>query len=138
LWIEWLIMACVLIGVFFIAVAGLGVLRLTDFYSRVHAPTKAATLGLMFLLVAVTIHLGEAVVATKALLAILFIAATAPVGAHVLARAAYRSGVPASPDTSPDEYAPVVARRKADPTVAEPKQADDVTLDPKGRERNPD
>jgi len=138
LWIEWLIAACVLIGVFFMAVAGLGVLRLTDFYSRVHAPTKAATLGLIFLLIAVAIHLGEPVVVTKAILAILFVAATAPVGAHVLARAAYRSGIPASPDTSPDAYAPVVARRKADPTVAEPKAADDVALNPKGRERKPD
>jgi multicomponent Na+:H+ antiporter subunit G len=106
--------------VFFIFVASLGVLRLPDFYSRVHAPTKAATLGLFFLLGAVSIDLAESVVVTKALLALLFIAATAPVGAHILARAAYRNGVTAMEGTETDEYAVPVDRRKHDPAGASP------------------
>jgi multicomponent Na+:H+ antiporter subunit G len=94
----------IVIGVFFMFVASLGVLRLRDFYMRVHAPTKAATLGLIFLLIAVAIVVGTPTVMTKAVLAIVFIAATAPAGAHLLARAAYRSGVKYSSDTRPNEY----------------------------------
>jgi len=96
---------CIVVGVFFMFVASLGVVRLPDFYSRVHAPTKAATLGLFFLLFAISLDLAEGVVATKALLALIFIAATAPVGAHILARAAYRNGVAPMAGTETDEYA---------------------------------
>ena len=101
------------IGVFFMFVSSLGVLRLPDFYSRIHAPTKAATLGLFFLFVAVAVGVPEKVVVTKALLALLFIAATAPVGAHIMARAAYRTGVRPEKPMAVDEYEPVVAARKA-------------------------
>jgi multicomponent Na+:H+ antiporter subunit G len=100
------------IGVFFMFVSSLGVLRLPDFYSRLHAPTKAATLGLFFLFVAVAIGVPEKVVVTKALLALIFIAATAPVGAHIMSRAAYRTGVRPDRPMSIDEYEPVVAIRK--------------------------
>jgi multicomponent Na+:H+ antiporter subunit G len=117
---------CVVAGVFFMFVASLGVLRLPDFYSRVHAPTKAATLGLFFLLVAVSLDLAESVVVTKAFLALIFIAATAPVGAHILARAAYRNGVPPMEGTEMDEYAVPVDRRKTDPRGREPEHARDL------------
>jgi multicomponent Na+:H+ antiporter subunit G len=102
----------IVIGVFFMLVSSLGVLRMPDFYSRLHAPTKAATLGLFFLLIAVIIGVPEKVVVTKALLALVFIAATAPVGAHIMSRAAYRVGVETGPDTVIDEYAPVIELRR--------------------------
>lgn len=102
----------IVIGVFFMFVASVGVLRLSDFYSRIHAPTKAATLGLIFLLLAVAVVLREGVVITKALLAVAFISATAPVGAHILARAAYRNNVPRAKDTELDEYAAAVRQRE--------------------------
>jgi multicomponent Na+:H+ antiporter subunit G len=119
---------CVVVGVFFMFVASLGVLRLPDFYSRVHAPTKAATLGLFFLLFAITLDLAQGVVATKALLALIFIAATAPVGAHILARAAYRNGVAPMPGTETDEYATPVRQRKTDPGGREPEHARDLDV----------
>lgn len=99
-------------GVFFMFVSSLGVLRMSDFYSRLHAPTKAATLGLFFLFVAVAIAVPQKTVVTKALLALVFIGATAPVGAHIMSRAAYRSGVRPGEDTVMDEYASVVEVRK--------------------------
>lgn len=129
MWIEVLAILCIAAGAFFMFVASVGVLRLSDFYSRIHAPTKAATLGLFFLLIAVVLTLQEAVVVTKALLAILFIAATAPVGAHILSRAGYRNDVPRDPATELDEYASVVRERKADPARPEPKRAADVERD---------
>jgi multicomponent Na+:H+ antiporter subunit G len=122
--IELLEVAVVVVGVFFMFVSALGVLRLKDFYMRAHAPTKAATLGLFFLLIAVALNVREPTVITKAVLALLFIGATAPVGAHLLARAAYRNGIPPYDEPVVDEYAPVVAQRKAHHT--EPEQADDI------------
>jgi multicomponent Na+:H+ antiporter subunit G len=98
------------LGAFFMFVASLGVLRLADFYTRIHAPTKAATLGLAFFLMALAIHVRCATGAAKALLAMLFIGMTAPVGAHILARAAYRSGV--RPTAKVDEYAAFAERGK--------------------------
>jgi multicomponent Na+:H+ antiporter subunit G len=115
--------AAVLLGTFFMFVASLGVLRLSDFYARIHAPTKAATLGLAFLLAALALHLRELTSVTKAVLAILFIGVTAPVGAHILARAAYRSGVRA-PSTTLAEYRPRVQRERG-----ELKHAEDVEED---------
>lgn len=93
----------VVTGTFFMFVASLGVLRLSDFYARIHAPTKAATLGLALLFVALALHIAELTSVTKAVLALLFIAATAPIGAHVLSRAAYRRRVRA-PGVTLDEY----------------------------------
>jgi len=89
-------------GVFFMFVASLGVLRLGDFYTRIHAPTKAATLGLFFLLMGLALEVSDETAVAKALLAMTFIGMTAPVGAHILARAAYRCGV--RPPTRVDEY----------------------------------
>lgn len=113
MWTDLVAAGAMIAGTFFVWVAAVGVWRLGGFYMRVHAPTKAATLGLAFLLVAVAVALGERTVVTKALLTMLFIGATAPVGAHLLARAAYRSGVASNQPAVPDEYADVVARRKA-------------------------
>jgi multicomponent Na+:H+ antiporter subunit G len=104
--IEAFELTAVVVGVFFMAVASIGVLRLPDFYHRIHAPTKAATLGLAFLLLAAALAVGEAEVWTKAVLALLFLAATAPVGAHLLCRAAYRAGVPSAKAIELDEYRP--------------------------------
>jgi multicomponent Na+:H+ antiporter subunit G len=119
----------IVIGVFFMFVASLGVLRLKDFYMRIHAPTKAATLGLIFLLVAVSIVVPAPTVVTKAVLAIIFIAATAPAGAHLLARAAYRNGVPYAPETRPNEYEPAAQARKRDPRRSHPVHAQDLDTD---------
>jgi multicomponent Na+:H+ antiporter subunit G len=97
-------------GVFFMFTASLGVLRLGDFYARVHAPTKAATLGLLFLLAALVVEEPTEATVTKGALALLFIGMTAPLGAHILARAAYRRGV--RPPVEMDEYTPVVRERE--------------------------
>jgi multicomponent Na+:H+ antiporter subunit G len=120
LWTEALVLILVGAGVFFMFVASLGVLRLPDFYSRLHAPTKAATLGLFLLLAATVVAVPKGVVLTKALLALAFLAATAPVGAHILSRAAYRKGVARAPDTDLDEYAPQMAWLRTHPPAPEP------------------
>ncbi|MEM7045278.1 MAG: monovalent cation/H(+) antiporter subunit G [Pseudomonadota bacterium] len=76
----------------FAAIAGLGLLRLPDILIRMHASTKAGTLGVGLIVAAVAVHFDMALVTTKAVLIILFLLLTAPVAAHLIGRAAYRSG----------------------------------------------
>ncbi len=74
--------------------AGIGVLRMPDLFMRMQAATKAATLGVGCALLAVAAHFDELGVTTRSLLIIAFLFLTAPVAAHVIARAAYSIGVP--------------------------------------------
>lgn len=86
-----LIHAVVLVGAGFMLVAALGVLRMPDLFMRMHAATKAGTLGAGLLLLAVALAHGQASVTVRALATITFLLITAPVAAHVIGRAAYRA-----------------------------------------------
>ena len=92
------------IGAVLMLLAGLGVLRLPDVFSRMHAGTKAASLGLACILVGVALE-ADAPTAAKLVAAILFQFSTAPVAAHVIGRAAYRAGIPLWEGTLLDELA---------------------------------
>ncbi len=81
-------------GGFFAAAAALGVVRMPDLMIRMHASTKAGTLGAGLILLAVAVHFGDLSVASRALAAIAFLLITAPVAAHMIGRAGYRAGVP--------------------------------------------
>ena len=83
-----------LLGGAFTFVAGLGVLRLPDVLTRMHASTKAGTLGVSMVLIGAAAHFGDFAITAKAVLAILFILLTAPVAGHMMGRAAVRMGVP--------------------------------------------
>lgn len=80
-------------GGFFVFVAALGVLRLPDLFMRMHAATKAGTLGAGLVLMAAAVVFGDLGVAVKAVVVFVFLLLTAPVAAHVLGRAAYYDGV---------------------------------------------
>lgn len=82
-------------GVFFIAVTAVGLLRLPDFYSRVHAVSKTETLGLGLLLLGLVIHEGLSLLGIKMALILVFAVLTNPLAAHLLSRAAIRRGVEA-------------------------------------------
>ncbi|MFQ5588954.1 MAG: monovalent cation/H(+) antiporter subunit G [Nitrospiria bacterium] len=90
---EWLTLLFLILGLFFIATGCLGLYRMPDVFCRMHATSKATTLGLVFILMATFVHLGFAAVGLKAVLAIVFAFLTAPVGAHLISRAAYQRGV---------------------------------------------
>lgn len=90
---EWLTLIFLILGLFFIAAGCLGLYRMPDVFCRMHATSKATTLGLVFILMASFIHLGFSTVGLKAILAIAFAFLTAPVGAHLISRAAYQRGV---------------------------------------------
>ncbi len=83
-----------LVGVGFLCVATIGVLRFVDPFQRMHASTKAGTLGAGLVLVGVAIDMAtlEAILVAGA--TFLFLLATLPVAGHMLGRASYISGAP--------------------------------------------
>ena len=95
LWLEILLSVLLLIGGLFALVGALGLLRFPDFYMRLHAPTKATTLGVGGLLLA---SMGAAWwrgdTGVPELMITLFLFITAPISAHLLARAALHLDLP--------------------------------------------
>lgn len=81
-----------LTGAFFAFAAALGILRLPDLYTRMHAASKAGTVGSGLLLFAAGIESGEPSVFARAVAGFVFFILTAPVAAHLLARAAHKTG----------------------------------------------
>ena len=80
-----------LVGAFFTLVGAIGLVRLPDFYMRLHGPTKATTLGVGGTLTASIIYFaGNGTPSVHELLITLFLFVTAPVSANVLAKAALR------------------------------------------------
>ena len=100
---EILSSALLLIGATFALLAGVGILRMPDLFMRMQASTKASTLGIGCILGAVAVHFGELAITTRALATMLFVFLTAPVAAHMIARAAYFVGVPLWEGTIIDE-----------------------------------
>lgn len=93
---EILISALLLAGSLITFLSAVGLVRFPDVYSRLHAVSKSSTLGIIFILSGVFMYFvyGEGVAAVKILLGIFFVFLTSPLAAHMLARAAYRSGIP--------------------------------------------
>lgn len=88
-WAEALVASLLVIGALFVLVGAIGLVRFPDFYMRLHAPTKASTLGVGALLLASLLSAwlrGEVVLAE--ILIALFVFLTAPVSANLLAQAA--------------------------------------------------
>lgn len=90
--LEYTLAALIILGGFFCLIAGLGVLRLPDVLIRMHASTKAGTLGSGLILIAVCIFFADVATITRAVATILFLLITAPVAAHMIGRAAFRAG----------------------------------------------
>ena len=103
------------VGAAFAFVAALGIARMPDIMIRMHASTKAGTLGVGLIVTAVAIHFAEPGVVVRAVAIIAFLLFTAPVAAHAIARAAYRTGVRLWEGTVIDE----LGRDLAKPAVTE-------------------
>lgn len=109
-----LVVLLISIGVIFTVVAVIGVLRLPDIYTRSHAATKSVTFGVLCTLTGVFLYLWliEGDFNIKLLLGISFLLFTAPIGGHLMARAAYLSGVEPDEITEKDELKEVVKEAK--------------------------
>lgn len=87
--IEWLAAALLLISAFFLLVGAIGLARLPDFFMRLHAPTKASTLGVGgILLASMIVSAAQGRIGFAELLITLFVFVTAPVSANLMAQAA--------------------------------------------------
>jgi len=89
------------IGLFFNLIGSVGLHRLPDMYTKLHAATKCTTLGSIFLILAVIMQaaniwaqggISQSVMCIHAVLALVALMVTNATGAHAIARAAYRSG----------------------------------------------
>jgi multicomponent Na+:H+ antiporter subunit G len=92
-----------LIGAAFLLLAALGVARMPDLFTRMQSATKASTLGIACTMLAAAVHFFELSVTTRALATIAFFFLTAPVTAHLIARASYFVGTPLWDGTRFDE-----------------------------------
>ncbi len=90
--IDALAAACLLSGAVLSLAAGLGLLRFPDLLARMHSATKPQVLGLLLILVGTALRLGNVVDITTLALVGAFQLAVSPVAAHMVGRAAYRTG----------------------------------------------
>lgn len=103
---EWLAAALLLVAAFFSLVGAIGLVRLPDFFMRLHAPTKSSTLGVGgVLLASIVVSLGQGRIGFAEVLITLFVFVTAPVSANLMAQAALHLRVPSRAQT-PAEIVP--------------------------------
>ena len=88
---ETLISLCLLIGTFFTLVAAIGILRMPDIYMRIHAVTKAGTVGIGLILLAVALFFVDSAVTSGVIGIMLFIIVTTPAAAHLLGKTMLKS-----------------------------------------------
>ncbi|MDQ7858142.1 MAG: monovalent cation/H(+) antiporter subunit G [Armatimonadota bacterium] len=100
---ELLTAALLAFGAIWILIAAAGIVRMPDLYLRMSASSKAATLGAALMLLAVAVHFQALGVVSRVGATVAFILLTAPVAAHMIARAAYVTGVPLWRGTMVDE-----------------------------------
>src|SRR5690625_1826314 len=101
-----IIIVLLLVGTVFIFSSALGIIRFPGVFTRLHAATKAPTLGIISILLGAFLFLygSHQLISGKLLLAILFILLTNPVGGHMLSRAAHKSGIKPYLRHREDEY----------------------------------
>lgn len=87
---EWVVSVFLVVGAAFALIGSIGLARLPDFYMRLHGPTKATTLGVGAILVASAVHFSAQTgrLSLHEVLISLFLFLTAPISAHLLAKAA--------------------------------------------------
>lgn len=92
---EYAIVILLLTGGFFTLVGAIGLARLPDFYTRLHGPTKATTVGIGSIVLASVVFFssqGEGIGISEVLI-LVFLFITAPVSANILAKAAMHMGI---------------------------------------------
>ena len=88
--LGWLLLV---VGSLFLVTGGLGMLRLPDFYTRIHAAGLTDTVGAWLILIGLCTQAGLSLVTVKLLILMFFLVATSPLSSHALAKAAYLRGL---------------------------------------------
>ncbi|ARK24004.1 Na+/H+ antiporter subunit G [Sporosarcina sp. P37] len=109
-----IIILLVTVGIMFTIVTVIGILRLPDVYTRAHAASKSATLGVMSLLLGVFFNFwwNEGHFSIQLLLGIVFLFITSPIGGHLMTRAAYMSGVQPTKLTVGDDLKKAIKKKR--------------------------
>jgi len=102
---EVAVAALVLLGATLVLVSALGLVRMPDLLLRMHATSKATTLGAALILAGTAVDFAAVAVTTRVLAIVTFLFLTAPLAAHLLARVSYFLGVPLSHHPVLDELA---------------------------------
>jgi multicomponent Na+:H+ antiporter subunit G len=102
-WIDVVALVLILVGAGLCLTAAIGLLRLKDVPSRLHAATKPQVLGLILICIAVALSLRSWPVVAFLLPVVLIQMATSPLSAHVIGRQAYRNGTVDEPGLIVDE-----------------------------------
>lgn len=84
----------IITGTFFLFAATIGLIRLPDFYTRMHACGKCDTLGIPLIIIGIGLYNGLSLGSVKILLIALFIFLTSPTATHSIARAALKNKIP--------------------------------------------
>lgn len=113
-----------IVGSLFCLVAAVGMLRLPDTLIRMHAATKAGSLGAGCILAAEAVIANELGTSLKAISAIVFLLFTAPVAAHLIGRAAYHRGIELYHKTWIDQLGDELKARCRQPTGSPPMNPD--------------
>ena len=105
----------ILIGTFFSFLSAIGLIRLPDVYTRSHAASKSSTLGVLCTLVGTFLYflITDGYFSIRLLLGIFFVFLTAPVAAHMICRAAYRSNVKLAEVSVQDELKTYLTQNSA-------------------------
>lgn len=101
--IELIAVALTAVGVLFTLISSVGIIRMPDLYTRVHAVSKAGTLGVAGVLLGVAVSFADLLTGVKIVALIVFFVLTAPVAVHMLDRAAFLTGVLPIPETQPND-----------------------------------
>ena len=103
--INVIIAILILLGALLSLVASIGVVRLPDVYTRSHAVSKSATLGVMCILLGACLYFFQSkqIFDSRLILAIAFIFFTSPVAGQLIIRSAYNSKIPMSQETIRDD-----------------------------------
>ncbi len=104
LWVDALSWVCLVVGGLFCVVGAVGLLRMPDFYTRMHAASVIDTLGAGLILLGLLLQAGLTLVAVKLLMIGLLIFFASPTATHALARAAMVRGL--KPRLADKEAAP--------------------------------
>src|SRR5690554_11209 len=91
--IDWVIIISSTIGTLSILLAAVGIVRMPDIYLRISVTTKAATMGIGLILIGAAMYFNELGITSRVIAIIFFMLLTAPVGAHMLGRASYLTGI---------------------------------------------
>ncbi|HDZ56792.1 MAG TPA: Na+/H+ antiporter subunit G [Pseudomonas xinjiangensis] len=94
-WVEWIVAVLILVGSVFALIGSIGLLKLPDFFMRLHGPTKATTLGVGAMVIGSLIYFSSTSgsLSVHELLITIFLFMTAPVSANMLAKAAMHTRI---------------------------------------------